>query len=143
MMPSVILTDCSVTSGRHERERARGDGEAAPVAAALGIDSEAEHRLFEHDFVGFDDALEQRGDRQAHGEAVGAEERLAGGAARVGDAQLLEAHVGRGKQAHVDVAADAHVAAEDARRLLFEDAAVAVPVDEMGDGEQRREGERD
>ena len=38
---------------------------------------------------------------------------------------------------------DADIAAEDARRLLLEDAAVAVPVDEMGDGEQRREGERD
>ena len=62
---------------------------------------------------------------------------------RVGDAQLLEAHVGRRQQADVDVATDAHLAAEDARRLLLEDAAVAVPVDEVGNGEQRREGERD
>ena len=49
---------------RHERQRARGDGEAAPVAAALGVDGEAQHRLLEHDLVGLDDALEQRRHRK-------------------------------------------------------------------------------
>ena len=59
----------------------------------------------------------------------------------VGDAKLLEAHVGRRQEADVDVAADTHLAAEDAGRFLLEHAPVSVPVDEIRDGEQRRKGE--
>ena len=128
--------------GRDERQRARRDAEHAPVAAALGVEREAQLGARQLDLVGLDDALEQRRNRQPHGETLGAEERLAGSGG-VGDAQLLEAHEGRRQQAHVDVAADPHLTAEDARRLLLEDAAVSVPVDEVGNRKQCRERKRD
>ncbi len=128
---------------RNERQRPGSDGKAAPVTGAFGIDREAQHRLFQHDLVGLDDAFQERRRGEAHREAFGAEERLAGGAGRIGDAQLLEAHVGRRQQAHVDVAADTDFAPENACRLLLEHAAIAVPIDEIGNGKQRREGQRD
>ena len=55
----------------------------------------------------------------------------------VGDAHLLQAEIGGRQQVQLDVAVDLHLAADDARGLLLEVAAIAVPVDEVGDGEQR------
>ena len=66
-----------------------------------------------------------------------AEKRLLQVDGGVGDAHLLEAEIGGRQQVQIDGAADSHLAAEQARGLLLEHAAVAVPVDEIGDGEQR------
>ena len=55
----------------------------------------------------------------------------------VGDAHLLEAEIGGRQQVQLDVAVDLHLAADDARGLLLEIAAIAVPVDEIRNGEQR------
>ena len=125
-----------------EGKRTGRDRERAPVAAAVGIDGEAQHRPLKLDLVGFQNALQERRHRQLHGEAVGAEKRLARRRRRIGDAQLVEAHVGSRQQAYVDVAADAHLAAKDAGRLLLEHAAITVPIDEIRHREQRGERKR-
>ena len=59
---------------------------------------------------------------------------------RAADAQLLEMDIRRRQQPQADVAGHAHVAAQDARGLLFQHAAIAVPVDRIRQAEQRRQG---
>ncbi len=129
--------------GGYERQRAWRNTQASPVAAALDIDGQAQNRLLQLDLVGLYDAFEQGRHGKPHGEAVGAEKRLAGGGRRIGDPDLVEAHEGRRQKAHVDVAAHAHLAAQNAGRLLLEYAAVSVPVDKVGNRKQRGERKRD
>ena len=123
--------------GRQVGRVAQHLAEGLPVPAALVVERQAQHRPLELDLVGLDGAPEQRGHRELHGEAVGPEKRLLEVDGGVGNAHLLETEVGRRQQVQIDGAADAHLAAEQARGLLLEHAAVAVPVDEIGHREQR------
>src|SRR5690606_7720995 len=56
---------------------------------------------------------------------------------------LLDPEVGRWQKMQLDVTINLHRTPDDAPCLVLEDAAVAVPVDEMGHGEQRTDDRDD
>ncbi len=111
--------------------------EALPVPAVAAVERQAQDRPLQLDLVGLDHAADHRGYGELDGKAVGAEKRLLEVDGRVGNAHLLEAEIGGREQVQVDRTAHPDLAAEQARGLLLEHAAIAVPVDEIRNGEQR------
>ena len=120
--------------GRHIAGRGQRLGEALPVPTALRIERQTHERPLKLDLVGFDDAPEQRRNGKLDAEAVRLEEgELARG---IRDADLLESEIGERQQVQLHIAVDLHLAADGARCLGLEVVAIAVPVDEIGYGEQ-------
>ena len=89
------------------------------------------------DLVGLHHAPDDRRYGELDGEAVGPKKRLLKVDGRVGDAHLLQAEIGAREQVQIDRAADPDLAAQQAGGLLLEHAAIAVPIDEVGNGEER------
>ncbi len=125
--------------GGHVAGRAQRLGEALPVPGALRVERQAQHGALELDLVHLHHPAEQRCDRQLDAQAVGLEEVPAEIRRPIADAHLLQAEVGARQQIEFHVAVDLHLAADDVLRLLLEPAAIAVPVDEIGNCEQCRD----
>ncbi len=124
---------------RDERNEPGIERDRPPVPDAVLVDRELHRRALQLHLIGLEHAAQKRGHGEVHDEALGPEDRRAALAAGVGNPELLEAHERGGQEAQVDRAADAHLAAEDARGLLLEHAAIAVPVDEIRHREEHRE----
>ena len=123
--------------GRHIAGAAQGLGEALPVPAAIRVECNAQDRVLELDFVRLHRPAEQRRNGELDAEAFGLEEVLGKVRRRIGNSHLAQAEVGGRQQVELDVAVDLHVSADDVLGFLLENAAIAVPVDEMGDRKQR------
>ena len=86
-------------------------------------------------------AAEQRTDIEQGLDGAGLEQRRIETALLVGHLHIVESEFRRGEDDHMHLAAYLHLAAEQLGRLLLEDRAVVVPVDDERRGEQRAEHE--
>ena len=124
---------------RKKWQRARFDFEVRPVAAALTVQNQRQDGPVKFDLVGFKHAAQQRRSRQPHREAVGTYERFAGLPGRVGEPNLFKPDIRCRQKPQIDGAANPDIAAQDLRGLLLENAAITVPVNEIGHREERRQ----
>ncbi len=105
---------------------------------AIGEQDEADHRLLQPALNDVDLAMQQRRHGQLEVEVADAH---AQGCVVAADHRLVETKVGGRQQLQVDVAADRHLLPEGARQLRLQKAALAVPIDEVGRDQQRRQND--
>jgi hypothetical protein len=110
--------------------------EALPVPAVVLVECNSQHRPLQLDLVGLYRASEYRRHGQLDGEAVGSEKSILKIGGGIGNAHLVEAEIGCRQQVQVDCAANPHLAPQETRGLLLDHAAIAVPVDEIGNRKQ-------
>jgi hypothetical protein len=111
--------------------------ETLPVPAIAFVDGKAQGGAMQLHLVGLHHAAKHRWDGELHGQALAPEESILEIDGGVRDAHLFQTEVGGREHVQRHGAAHPDLAAQKARRLLLEHAAIAVPVDEIGHSKER------
>ena len=114
-------------------------GTKTPVTVARFQPLDAGGGLFDIDALDIDAAIEQSSQRHAHHDTGGGRELLLLKPRRIGDVDIFHHELRPRKQPRRDVAGDRHVAASEFAPIIFEIGPVAVPVDDQGRQQQRRD----
>ena len=122
---------------RREGKRDAGTPHVAPIAGAVRLHVDAEHRIDDGDPARLERPRQHRAEIEPGFERAGLEQGLVEIAVLVGDLDVVESELGRRQEQKMHLAADLHLPAEQLASLGLERRTIVVPVDEERRGKQR------